>query len=337
MNSITEMGRPSAYRLAKSSRSSIRATVVAAVIRRTSSMSMGSSHSLLETNLGARPLKDAPELTQQAVGVPLDDLLGQPGPGLGLAARVPDARREVPHDEHRGVPGVLEVPELPEHDGPPERDRRRGRVQAQLHAEGAAELELGPEFFFRDHFGGARQQPIQLGSSHDRAEATSGIRNDRYHRRTVNGRRGSLVAGIVVLAVLAAACHVPRLSDEEAKVQELPQTSFMFAADGSLLTTFHAEENRVVVPLDQIPDIVKRAIVAVEDRRFYQHPGIDLRALVRAAYVNATRGRIVEGARRSPSSTSRTATWTRTRRSPGRSRRRSSPGRWSASSARTRS
>jgi penicillin-binding protein 1A len=127
------------------------------------------------------------------------------------------------------------------------------------------------------------------------AEATSGTENDRYHRRTVIGRRGSLAAGMLVLALVAAGCHVPRLQDEERKARELPQTSFMYAADGSLLTSFHAEEDRVVVPLDRIPDIVRRAIVAVEDRRFYDHPGVDLRALLRAAYVDLTKGHIVEG------------------------------------------
>jgi penicillin-binding protein 1A len=127
------------------------------------------------------------------------------------------------------------------------------------------------------------------------AEATSGIQIGRYHRRTVIGRRESLVAGLLGLAVIASACHVPRLADEERKARRLPQTSFMYAADGSLITSFHAEENRVVVQFDEIPDIVKRSIIAVEDRRFYDHPGIDLRALIRAAYVDATEGRIVEG------------------------------------------
>jgi penicillin-binding protein 1A len=117
----------------------------------------------------------------------------------------------------------------------------------------------------------------------------------RYHRRTVTGRRGSLVAGLIVLAVVAAACHVPRLAEEERKARELPQTSFMFAADGSILTSFHRGADRVVVPLERIPQIVRQAVVAVEDRRFYSHPGIDLRALLRAAYVDATEGHIVEG------------------------------------------
>jgi len=103
------------------------------------------------------------------------------------------------------------------------------------------------------------------------------------------------VAGLLALAVVAAACHVPRLEDEEREARELPQTSFMLAADGSIITTFH-HENRIVVPLEDIPDIVRRAVVAVEDRRFYQHSGIDLRALLRAAYVDATEGHIVEGA-----------------------------------------
>src|SRR5690349_3121008 len=99
------------------------------------------------------------------------------------------------------------------------------------------------------------------------AEATSGTENVGYDRRTVIGRRGSLVAGLLVLACVAAGCHVPRLADEEAQARQLPQTSFMYAADGSLLTTFHAEEDRVVVTLAQIPEIVRKSIVAVEDRR----------------------------------------------------------------------
>jgi len=115
----------------------------------------------------------------------------------------------------------------------------------------------------------------------------------------VNGRRGSLVAGLVVLAILGSACRlpdVPNLDDEERKARDLEQTSFLFAADGSLITTFHAEENREVVPADEIPLIVRRAVVAIEDRRFYQHSGVDFRALVRAAYVDATEGRLAEGA-----------------------------------------
>ena len=106
------------------------------------------------------------------------------------------------------------------------------------------------------------------------------------------------MAGLLILATLGSACHlpdVPNLDDEERKARALPQTSFLFAGDGTLITTFHAEENREIVPLDDIPLIVRRAVVAVEDRRFYSHSGVDFRALVRAAYVDATEGHVVEG------------------------------------------
>jgi penicillin-binding protein 1A len=75
----------------------------------------------------------------------------------------------------------------------------------------------------------------------------------------------------------------------------LDQTTFVYGADGSFLTAFHGEENRVLVAFREIPRVVRQAVVAIEDRRFYQHAGVDLRALIRAAYVDATSGDVVQG------------------------------------------
>src|SRR5699024_5670254 len=44
------------------------------------------------------------------------------------------------------------------------------------------------------------------------------------------------------------------------------------------------EENRTVVPLDDIPEHVQQAFVAIEDRRFYEHGGIDGKSVARAIY-----------------------------------------------------
>ncbi len=101
--------------------------------------------------------------------------------------------------------------------------------------------------------------------------------------------------GLALLFLLATACNLPKLADEQAQASRLPQTSFVFASDGTLVTQLHAEQNRVVVPFAQIPQTVRDAVIAIEDRRFYLHHGIDLRALVRAAYIDASQGRIVEG------------------------------------------
>jgi 1A family penicillin-binding protein len=107
--------------------------------------------------------------------------------------------------------------------------------------------------------------------------------------------RGRIVAALVAFGVLAAACHLPDLQEERAKAPSLPQTSFMYASDGTLITSLHAAVDRVIVPSRKIPDVMRNAVIAIEDKRFYDHHGIDLKALLRAAYVDATSGRIVEG------------------------------------------
>jgi penicillin-binding protein 1A len=104
-----------------------------------------------------------------------------------------------------------------------------------------------------------------------------------------------LVGLSVSLLLGAAACTIPQVAKEDEAPPALPQNSIIYAADGTPITTLHAEEDRVLIPIDRIPDVVQDAVVAVEDKRFWSHRGIDLKALVRAAYVNATEGRILEG------------------------------------------
>ncbi len=73
------------------------------------------------------------------------------------------------------------------------------------------------------------------------------------------------------------------------------QTSKIFAADGSLLATLHAEQDREIINSADIPKTLQRATVAVEDERFYNHHGVDLRAIIRALYVNWRTGGVSEG------------------------------------------
>jgi penicillin-binding protein 1A len=107
--------------------------------------------------------------------------------------------------------------------------------------------------------------------------------------------REAFVATALLLAVLASACDLPTLSEAREDADALPQTSFLYAADGSLITRLHAGQDRVVVAPPKIPQVVRDAVVAIEDQRFYDHAGLDLRALLRAAYVDATTGEVVEG------------------------------------------
>jgi penicillin-binding protein 1A len=100
---------------------------------------------------------------------------------------------------------------------------------------------------------------------------------------------------MLVFALAASACDLQSLHEARENADALPQTSFIYSADGAFITALHAGENRVVVRSRKIPDVVRDAVIAIEDQRFYDHSGVDVRALLRAAYIDATTGEVVEG------------------------------------------
>jgi membrane peptidoglycan carboxypeptidase len=67
----------------------------------------------------------------------------------------------------------------------------------------------------------------------------------------------------------------------------LAQQSRIEAANGDLIAT-PAQENRIIVELDQIAEVMQLAQVAIEDERYYEHGGVDLQGLGRAFVTNAT-------------------------------------------------
>ena len=62
-----------------------------------------------------------------------------------------------------------------------------------------------------------------------------------------------------------------------------------------LLYEIHGDEKRTVIPFDDIPDIVKQATIAAEDRNFYEHPAFDYKALIRAAFIDIFYGKRIGG------------------------------------------
>jgi membrane peptidoglycan carboxypeptidase len=70
--------------------------------------------------------------------------------------------------------------------------------------------------------------------------------------------------------------------------------SQVLAADGSLITSFF-ENNRTPVNPDQISDIMKQALVDIEDSRFYEHNGLDVQGTLRALVKNVAAGEVEEG------------------------------------------
>src|SRR5438094_5744513 len=112
----------------------------------------------------------------------------------------------------------------------------------------------------------------------------------------------ALVAGLAAAAVLVLGLVVvlayPNLPELGALTAYQPKIPLrIYTAEGTLIGEF-GEERRAVVSIAEVPAPLKNAIIAAEDERFYQHPGIDYIGVLRAAYAN-----LVAGGRRQGAST----------------------------------
>jgi membrane peptidoglycan carboxypeptidase len=118
-----------------------------------------------------------------------------------------------------------------------------------------------------------------------------------------------LLAASVVAGVLVAFVVLPGVSsvgvtarDAAAAFDNIlpvntsapPEKTVVYAADGSQLATFF-DEYRESVRLDQVSDIMRKAIVAIEDSRFYEHGALDIKAAIRALATNAQAGATKQG------------------------------------------
>jgi len=77
--------------------------------------------------------------------------------------------------------------------------------------------------------------------------------------------------------------------------RDLEVTTKIFDRNGVLLYEIYAEQNRTPIPLAEIPEIVKKATVAIEDRNFYHHLGFSLRGILRALRETVISGRLQGG------------------------------------------
>ncbi|HAA43262.1 MAG TPA: hypothetical protein DCE02_04575, partial [Ruminiclostridium sp.] len=59
-------------------------------------------------------------------------------------------------------------------------------------------------------------------------------------------------------------------------------TSYVYDCNGEMVIPLQGSKNRDMVDLKDIPENLKNAFIAIEDRRFYEHPGIDLRRIASA-------------------------------------------------------
>ena len=113
-------------------------------------------------------------------------------------------------------------------------------------------------------------------------------------------RRLAIAAAAVALCAIVGALLVLRHyetglpSVEELKHYRPPQVTRVLARDGTLLAELFIER-RTVVPIDRVPQVMKQAVLAAEDARFYEHAGLDYWGMLRALYVNVRTGSTRQG------------------------------------------
>ncbi|MDQ4029835.1 MAG: PBP1A family penicillin-binding protein [Actinomycetota bacterium] len=94
--------------------------------------------------------------------------------------------------------------------------------------------------------------------------------------------------------VSAIASEIPKLDPRNQQHQ--PKNGYIYASDGkTILAVLRGEESRVLVDSDEIDPVMKQAIVAIEDRRFYEHRGLDLRGIGRALWADISNKSVIEG------------------------------------------
>jgi len=103
---------------------------------------------------------------------------------------------------------------------------------------------------------------------------------------------GLLMAGLLsalLVGALALAVAFPNLPDISALSDYRPKLPLrVFSTEGILLGEF-GEERRHLTPVQDIPKVMKDAVLAIEDARFYEHGGVDYKGMVRAALANLGR------------------------------------------------
>jgi penicillin-binding protein 1A len=103
------------------------------------------------------------------------------------------------------------------------------------------------------------------------------------------GLAGAAAVALLLTVAVALAVAYPNLPDISDLADYRPKLPLrVYSAEGALLGEF-GEERRNLTPIDEIPQVMKDAVLAIEDARFFQHGGVDYKGVVRAGLANLGR------------------------------------------------
>lgn len=103
-----------------------------------------------------------------------------------------------------------------------------------------------------------------------------------------------LFAGLVFVVIIIAYFEQGLPNVEALKTVQMQEPLRIYNAEGELIAEF-GESRRIPLPLQEMPPLLIKAIIATEDQRYYEHPGIDLLGLLRAGMELVITGKKVQG------------------------------------------
>jgi penicillin-binding protein 1A len=95
--------------------------------------------------------------------------------------------------------------------------------------------------------------------------------------------------------ITAVASEIPSLDPARLQKQEVDGYIYAAVPNRRVLAVLRGSESRIIVPSDGISPRMKQAIVAVEDKRFYEHRGVDIHGIMRAVWQDVRNKKVVEG------------------------------------------
>ncbi|HSK90786.1 MAG TPA: transglycosylase domain-containing protein [Euzebyales bacterium] len=245
------------------------------------------------------PLEEAPTSPPPSNGgattPPVDaPSTAPPSNGRRVAPRTTDATpsrrsRTGPPQERRGTPDARSNGVAPPGSRPA--DRAAGAGAAAFSEDGAWGFRKGTD----------EREPAWLPPLRQRPDEQRPwlVRAATFALATLAGLAAIAVIGLALLprafALAAESTSAELILPEDTEFDPLASRSRVMYSDGSLLAILHGEQDRNPVSLDKIPDHAWQAIVAEEDRKFFEHDGYDPAGIGRALVANFQAGGVRQG------------------------------------------
>ncbi|MEX2557298.1 MAG: PBP1A family penicillin-binding protein [Actinomycetota bacterium] len=114
--------------------------------------------------------------------------------------------------------------------------------------------------------------------------------HQRLKRYVIVAVPGGLLFGMLLFGMAYALVDVPVPTDISTA-----RSTIVLDRDNKLIARLHAEADRVDIPFKDMPEHLRRAVIAAEDRDFYQHGGVSIPSIARAAFANLIGGGVQQG------------------------------------------